>query len=147
MTLTCISGALFLFYAPKILKCPKIILSFLHYLCFNAKIPHRSAGFLPASRLSTRLGAVGGIRTLGRLLTVTRFPVVLVMTTSIPLRISLGSQQHILYPPFPPLSSQNFSNPLNSFWPTPYPCRLSCDILVGCGPVLPVAHPTTLIIR
>ena len=52
----CISGALFLFYAPKFLKCPKIILSFLHYLCFNAKIPHRSAGFLPASRLSTRLG-------------------------------------------------------------------------------------------
>ena len=52
----CISGALFLFYAPKFLKRPKIILSFLRYLCFNAKIPHRSAGFLPASRLSTRLG-------------------------------------------------------------------------------------------
>ena len=34
-------------------------------------------------------GAVGGIRTLGRLLAVTRFPVVLVMTTSIPLRISM----------------------------------------------------------
>ena len=34
-------------------------------------------------------GAAGGIRTLGRLLTVTRFPVVLVMTTSIPLRIHL----------------------------------------------------------
>ena len=32
-------------------------------------------------------GAVGGIRTLGRLLTVTRFPVVLVMTSSIPLHI------------------------------------------------------------
>ena len=30
-------------------------------------------------------GGVGGIRTLGRLLTVTRFPVVLVMTSSIPL--------------------------------------------------------------
>ena len=30
-------------------------------------------------------GGVGGIRTLGRLLTVTRFPVVLVMTASIPL--------------------------------------------------------------
>ena len=59
----CISGALFLFYAPKFLKRPKIILSFLRYLCFNAKIPHRSAGFLPASRLSTRLGAAGGIRT------------------------------------------------------------------------------------
>ena len=60
----CISGALFLFYAPKFLKCPKIILSFLRYLCFNAKIPHRSAGFLPASFLSMQLGAVGGIRTL-----------------------------------------------------------------------------------
>jgi hypothetical protein len=32
-------------------------------------------------------GGVGGIRTLGRLLTVTRFPVVLVMTASILLRI------------------------------------------------------------
>ena len=31
------------------------------------------------------VGAAGGIRTLGRLLTVTRFPIVLVMTTSIPL--------------------------------------------------------------
>ena len=30
-------------------------------------------------------GGVGGIRTLGRLLTVTRFPVLLVMTASIPL--------------------------------------------------------------
>ena len=52
----CISGALFLFYAPKILKLQKIILSFLSYHCFNAKIPHQSAGFLSASRLSTRLG-------------------------------------------------------------------------------------------
>ncbi len=59
----CISGALFLFYAPKFLKCPKIILSFLRYLCFNAKIPHRSAGFLPASFLSMQLGAGGGTRT------------------------------------------------------------------------------------
>ena len=32
-------------------------------------------------------GAVGGIRTLVPLLTTTRFPVVLVMTSSIPLRI------------------------------------------------------------
>ena len=31
------------------------------------------------------VGAVGGIRTLGRLMTATRFPVVLVMTSSIPL--------------------------------------------------------------
>ena len=34
-------------------------------------------------------GGVGGIRTLGRLLTVTRFPVVLVMTASIPLHEEL----------------------------------------------------------
>ena len=65
LTLTCISGALFLFYAPKFLKCPKIILSFLHYLYFNAKIPHLSAGFLPASRLSTRLGRGEHFRTPG----------------------------------------------------------------------------------
>ena len=52
----CISSALFLFYAPKFLKRPKIILSFLRYLCFNAKIPHRSAGFLPASFLSMQVG-------------------------------------------------------------------------------------------
>ena len=39
-------------------------------------------------------GAVGGIRTLGRLLAVTRFPVVLVMTTSIPLRISMLNSKH-----------------------------------------------------
>ena len=57
----CISGALFLFYAPKFLKRPKIILSFLRYLRFNAKIPHRSARFLRASRLSTKLGPSGGI--------------------------------------------------------------------------------------
>ena len=39
-------------------------------------------------------GAVGGIRTLGRLLAVTRFPVVLVMTTSIPLRIFVLNSRH-----------------------------------------------------
>ena len=50
----CISGALF--YGPKILKCPKIISSFLCYRCFNAKIPHRSAGFLPASLLLMQVG-------------------------------------------------------------------------------------------
>ena len=59
----CISDALFLFYAPKFLKHPKIILSFLRYLRFNAKIPHRSAGFLRASRLSTKLGTGSGTRT------------------------------------------------------------------------------------
>ena len=37
-------------------------------------------------------GAAGGIRTLGRLLTVTRFPVVLVMTSSIPLQVSCFKQ-------------------------------------------------------
>ena len=37
------------------------------------------------SKLRWTYGGVGGIRTLGRLLTVTRFPVVLVMTASIPL--------------------------------------------------------------
>lgn len=55
----CISDALFLFYAPKFLKHPKIILSFLRYLRFNAKIPHRSAGFLPASFLSMQVGGGG----------------------------------------------------------------------------------------
>ena len=61
----CISGALFLFYAPKILKCPKIISSFLCYRCFNAKIPHRSAGFLPASFLSMQVGGDYWTRTSG----------------------------------------------------------------------------------
>ena len=61
------------------------------------------------------VGAVGGIRTLGRLLTVTRFPIVLVMTTSIPLHISTGSQRSILYPPSPPLSSQISQIPQSFF--------------------------------
>ena len=53
-------------------------------------------GFAPDASIPVTLyGAVGGIRTLGRLLAVTRFPVVLVMTTSIPLRISmLNSKYH-----------------------------------------------------
>ena len=52
-------------------------------------------GFAPdASIPVTLFGAVGGIRTLGRLLAVTRFPVVLVMTTSIPLRISMLNSKH-----------------------------------------------------
>ena len=37
-------------------------------------------------------GAVGGIRTLVPLLTTTRFPVVLVMTSSIPLHIQFAAQ-------------------------------------------------------
>jgi hypothetical protein len=42
-------------------------------------------------------GAAGEIRTLGRLLTYTRFPVVLVMTTSILLRIvMLDSENHYI---------------------------------------------------
>ena len=45
-------------------------------------------GFSPDASIPVTLyGAVGGIRTLGRLLAVTRFPVVLVMTASILLRI------------------------------------------------------------
>ena len=39
------------------------------------------------SKLRCLFGGVGGIRTLGQLLTVTRFPIVLVMTTSIPLQM------------------------------------------------------------
>ena len=43
-------------------------------------------------------GAVGGIRTLVPLLTTTRFPVVLVMTSSIPLHIRFADKQHgLLY--------------------------------------------------
>ena len=41
-------------------------------------------------------GGVGGIRTLGTLLTYTRFPVVLVMTASIPLQIISKSFKMIL---------------------------------------------------
>ena len=41
-------------------------------------------------------GAVGGIRTLVPLLTTTRFPVVLVMTSSIPLHIQFADKQHRL---------------------------------------------------
>ena len=53
----CISGALFLFYAPKILKPQKIILSFPSYRCFNAKIPHRRPTLrkeVPAFRLTCK---------------------------------------------------------------------------------------------
>ena len=52
-------------------------------------------GFAPDASIPVTLyGAVGGIRTLGRLLAVTRFPVVLVMTTSIPLHISMLNSKH-----------------------------------------------------
>ncbi len=49
-------------------------------------------------------GAAGGIRTLGPLLTVTRFPVVLVMTTSILLRVDITAieRQRIYYTSFFP---------------------------------------------
>ena len=46
---------------------------------------------LPLARQDFRFGGVGGIRTLGTLLTYTRFPVVLVMTASIPLRIPVSA--------------------------------------------------------
>ena len=54
--------------------------------------------FCCASFSSTHFGAVGGIRTLVPLLTTTRFPVVLVMTSSIPLHIRFADKQHgLLY--------------------------------------------------
>ena len=56
--------------------------------------PPRAAFRIPPDRNKTAprwgavlFGAAGGIRTLGPLLTVTRFPIVLVMTTSIPLQV------------------------------------------------------------
>ena len=52
-------------------------------------------GFTPDASIPVTLyGAVGGIRTLVPLLTATRFPVVLVMTTSIPLRILVLNSKH-----------------------------------------------------
>ena len=53
--------------------------------------------FCCASFSSTHFGAAGEIRTLGTLLAYTRFPVVLVMTTSILLRIvMLDSENHYI---------------------------------------------------
>ena len=51
------------------------------------KYPGRKINKIKSANQKVALfsGAAGGIRTLGRLLTVTRFPVVLVMTSSIPL--------------------------------------------------------------
>ena len=56
-------------------------------------------GFAPDASIPVILyGAVGGIRTLVPLLTTTRFPVVLVMTSSIPLHIRFADKQHgLLY--------------------------------------------------
>ena len=48
------------------------------------------------SRFLLCFGGVGGIRTLGRLLTVTRFPVVLVMTSSIPLHKAAASNSLLI---------------------------------------------------
>ena len=66
----------------------------LHYECFfellHKAVVHASDGNVLRIIRGADNGAVGGIRTLGRLLAVTRFPVVLVMTTSILL--------HILFP-------------------------------------------------
>ena len=50
---------------------------------FESRFAHRAKKHRPLGRCF--FGAVGGIRTLVPLLTTTRFPVVLVMTTSIPL--------------------------------------------------------------
>ena len=52
----CISGALFLFYASLFCKWLHIVLNFRCFLLLVAKIPHRSAGFLPASFLSMQVG-------------------------------------------------------------------------------------------
>ena len=60
-----------------------------------------------AIRSLLRRGGVGGIRTLGTLMRYTRFPIVLVMTASIPLhrRVTRG-----IISAFSPLSSRNFSS-------------------------------------
>ena len=56
---------------------------------------HKEKGLNPQKLKVQANGAAGEIRTLGRLLTYTRFPVVLVMTTSILLRIVvLDSENH-----------------------------------------------------
>ena len=60
----CISGSLFLFYASLFCKWHHIVLNFRRFLSLVAKIPHRSAGFLPASFLSMQVGGLEGDRTL-----------------------------------------------------------------------------------
>ena len=57
----CISGALFLFYAPKILKPQKIILSFPNYHCFNAKFRTEVRNFCLHLFCQCKLVEVGGI--------------------------------------------------------------------------------------
>ena len=52
------------------------------------------------TNVSAFFGAVGGIRTLVPLLTTTRFPVVLVMTSSIPLHILFAANSKIYYTKF-----------------------------------------------
>ena len=83
-------------------KGPPLFYAYLHlHLGWCSILSPETAETLAAARVSgvasfsaTLVGAVGGIRTLGRLLAVTRFPVVLVMTTSIPLRISMLNSKH-----------------------------------------------------
>ena len=55
----CISGSLFLFYASLFCKWHHIVLNFRRFLSLVEKIPHRSAGFLPASFLSMQVGISG----------------------------------------------------------------------------------------
>ena len=61
----CISGALFLFYDTKFHQSLLIIFVFSKIRSLCPKIPHRSAGFLPASFLSMQVGARAHFRTRG----------------------------------------------------------------------------------
>ena len=72
-----------------------------------AKIPHRSAGFLTTTRLSTKLGGDGEIRTLDTLLRYTRFPIVRARPATRHLHIAVSSRQRLLYPLSPPKSIEN----------------------------------------
>ena len=64
-----------------------------------SQIPVLAQKKSPVTGMVTGLftGAVGGIRTLVPLLTTTRFPVVLVMTSSIPLHIQFAAKHSIIY--------------------------------------------------
>ena len=53
----------FYFTPPDFLNVRKLFLIALSFLILYAKIPHRSAGFLSASFLSTQVGTAEGIRT------------------------------------------------------------------------------------